>query len=117
MKKDNNEVNLLELTPKRLYGSEERIDGCVNVLIPRFKISFFQNISLKIGRPYIKAELDEIGSYVWNRIDGVSNVKGLVSSLQKRYEGLEQTTERCCEFLRQMYKNKFIVFIELENKK
>jgi hypothetical protein len=63
MKKNfNQNINLLELTPKQILEFEYRTDGQINILVPRFKNRFFQRLMPKSRNPYIKANLDELGS-------------------------------------------------------
>ena len=62
MPKDKKSINLLTLTPQKSLAYEYRVDGQIDVLVPRFKNAFLQRMMQKKRSPYIRANLDEFGS-------------------------------------------------------
>ena len=115
MSKKNAELNILELTPKRLLEHEVNKDGLINVLVPRFKTHFLQKLILR-KNPYIKANLDEIGSAVWELIDGNRTAIDIANLLKKKFVELEKIYERVGLFLQKLNKNNFITFMEIKEK-
>jgi hypothetical protein len=130
-KKDRNQMNILELTPIQILGFEYRQDGQVDVLFLRFnfhifgkKIIIFEKLISKIEKlmpqnrnPYIKANLDEIGSAAWELIDGKRTVKEIAVILEEKFkEQIAPVYERLAMFVQKMNANKFITFIEFMEK-
>lgn len=111
---------MLELTPIQLLKYEYRNDGQIDVLVPRFKNQFFQNLMPKRRSPYIKANLDEIGTAAWKLIDGKRKVNEIVKLLNEEVQKIdasaEQIEQRLCTFIQQLNVNKFITFIEFMEK-
>jgi hypothetical protein len=65
--------------------------------------------------PYIKANLDELGSAVWGKIDGNNKVKDIANSLKHIYgDDVEQIQDRLTRYLTQLYNAGFISFKELK---
>jgi hypothetical protein len=115
--KNLSKFNILELTPIRLLEHELNNDGLINVLVPRFKIVFFQKLMSKKRSPYIKANLDELGSATWKLIDGKRTAIDIANLLKEKFgEKIEQIYRRVGLFLQQLYRNKFITFIEIMEK-
>ena len=107
------EFNILNLTPKRLLEYEINNEGLINVLVPRFKINFLQKLMPQKISPYIKANLDELGSATWELIDGTRTATDIANLLKKKFGDVEQIYERVGLFLQQLNKNNFITFIEI----
>jgi hypothetical protein len=71
----------------------------------------------KSRNPYIKANLDELGSAAWELINGSRNVREIANILNERFnEKIEPAYERVGLFFQKMYLNNFIIFIELLEK-
>lgn len=118
MFKKKQNINLLELTPIRKHNHQINEDGLVDVLVPRFKSNFMQKLIPKGRSPYIKANLDEIGSRVWLLMDGNRKVIEIAETLKKEMaEKVEPVYERLHLFLTQLYQNGFIYFLELKKEK
>jgi hypothetical protein len=114
---EQNQMNILELTPIQILGYERRKDGQIDVLVPRFKNNFLQKLMPKNRCPYIKANLDEIGSAAWELFDGKRTVKEIANILEEKFQ--EQITpayERLAMFVQKMNANRFITFIEFTEK-
>jgi hypothetical protein len=115
LKKHKSGLNYLEMHPFRNYDFEFREEGLVDVLVPRFTSKFAKKFVLpRMKNPYIRANLDEMGSFLWLNIDGKTNVAALVKKMEERFGDLVQpATERVLLFLTQLYKAGFINFYEL----
>ena len=117
MKKQKEQINMLELTPIQLLNSEYREDGQIDVLVPRFKISFLQKMLPKNRSPYIRANLDEIGTATWELIDGKRTVSEIATMLEKKFqENIAPVEQRLATFMQSLNANKFITFIEFMEK-
>jgi hypothetical protein len=111
------QTNILKLPPIQLLDFEYRQDGQINVLVPRFKNVFFQKLIPKNRNPYIKANLDEIGSAAWELIDGKRTVTEIAVILEEKFkEQIAPVYERLALFVQKMNANKFITFIEFTEK-
>ncbi len=117
--KKKNEYNYLSLTPVRVHKYEDRDDGMVNILIPRFKSEFAKKFFSKAVRSeFIKANLDEFGTATWKLIDGRKNVEQIGKGLIEKYgETIEPVYERLTKFLTDLHRYNFISFIELQKGK
>ena len=114
---EQNQMNILELTPIQILGFEYRQDGQIDVLVPRFKNAFLQKLMPKNRCPYIKANLDEIGTAAWELMDGKRTVREIADILEEKFkEQIAPTYERVAMFVQKMNANKFITFIEFTEK-
>jgi hypothetical protein len=108
-------IDALELVPLKVHDSTSNPKGLVIIKVPRSSNGWIIKALpfLKVKYNYI--ELDELGSAVWNAIDGVSNAREIAI----RMEGLfgnkfTQANERVVKFLSGLYYNKHITFKQLE---
>jgi len=111
-------LNYLEMHPFRLYEHIFRDDNLVDVLVPRFTSKLAKKLILpKMRNPYIRANLDELGSFLWLNIDGETKVSDLVNKMKEKFaEKVEPATERVLLFLTQLYNAGFIDFYELNER-
>ncbi len=114
-KKNKRNLNYLEMHPFRRYEFEFRGNELVDVLVPRFTSKFAAKYILpRMKNPYIRANLDELGSYLWLNIDGETSVSILIDKMVERFsDRVEPATERVLLFLTQLYRAGFIGFYEL----
>ncbi len=106
--------NFFDLTPEKAFESTKDINGIVTIQIPRFDNNFVGKfLSSKSTKENIKAELDEIGSIVWESIDGKKTVFDITKILRKRLDNIEQADERTVEYMKNLYDNSFVNFKEL----
>lgn len=117
-KKERNELkdkNLMELTPIRAYEHNKKDDGLIDVLVPRFTDKFFGKfLQPKLKNKYIRANLDEIGSFTWERIDGSNDVYHIALALKEHFgDDFTQHIERTAQFISHLYRNNFIYFKEI----
>ena len=70
---------------------------------------FFRSM---INKPY-KIDLDEIGSFIWGKINGVINVDEIIDITDKYFgEKVEPAEDRVIQFLKQMHQTKLIMLYE-----
>lgn len=115
-KKKSDTLNILELTPFRIYSHETVDNGKVSVLIPRFHNKIVAKIfNSRVRDPFVRVKFDEFGSGVWLEIDGQKNVYSISQNLLKQYgERIQPVFERVSKFLNQLYIYKFINFNEMK---
>lgn len=118
-KKNKNKINYMDLTPYRKHKHELKDDGSVNVLIPRFKSEWAKKMLIPQNKaPYIRANLDDLGSETWLLIDGEKKVGQIANELYDNHDQeIEQIAHRLTQWLTQLYHNGFIAFKELKEKK
>jgi len=110
------EVNLLELVPSRIVNFELRESNLVTILAPRFRNGIFKKLfQPRLKKPFLKVDLDEIGSEVWLLCDGKRNIKEIGERLKEKFaERIEPCYERLSLFFKQLENARFIEFINLE---
>ena len=110
------DVNLLELVPERIVGSEKGEDGTVTILAPRFHNRLLKRlIEPRLKRPHMMIRLDEIGTAVWERIDGERSVGEIGVMLRERFgERIEPCHDRLAIFFTQLELSRFIRYRNLE---
>ncbi len=97
-------LNLLDLKPVRLVDSERTDEGRVVLLKPKFTWGPLKKLlQPRLKRPFYKIHLDEIGTFVWDQIDGETTV-GLMADAALAHFGekIEPVHGRLKTFLMQM---------------
>jgi len=108
------ELNYLELIPFKIHESEIE-NGVTNILIPKFKSRFFQNLIPKSKSKHFRVKLDELGTSVWESIDGIKEVSAIIDELSIQHgEKISPAQERIIKFLTQLYQSNFINFKKLK---
>ena len=108
------ELNYLELIPFKIHQSEIE-NGATNILIPKFKTQFFQNLIPKRKSKHFRVKLDELGSSVWEAIDGKKEVSVIIDELSVQHgEKIHHAQDRIIKFLTQLYHSNFINFKKLK---
>lgn len=119
-KKQNNEEipNLLELIPERLVECNKTSDGLTHLVIPKFRgkrIGPF--LTKRLRHPTWKIDLDEIGTFVWDQIDGKKTIEKISEKMQSRFgDKVEPVYDRLNVFLYTMRKEELIRFKNWQNK-
>lgn len=106
--------NFLELVPVRNIQEYTQEGLKITLFIPRFSSKWMQKWLLRAGRPkHFRIHLDEMGSSVWTLIDGTRNTGEICELLHRSLKDQADphaTALRVTEFLRMLYKNRFITF-------
>lgn len=110
------DVNLLELVPERIVGHETGEDGIVTVHAPRFHNRILKRlIEPRLKRPHMMIRLDEIGTAVWEQVDGIRNVAEIGAIMRERFgERIEPCHDRLAVFFTQLELSRFIHWRNLE---
>ena len=110
------EVNLLELIPERVIEYEVHESNLVTLLTPRFRSGIMKKVlQPRLKKPFLKVDLDEIGSEVWLLCDGRRNVQEIADRLKEKFrEKVEPCHERLGLFFKQLERAGFIRFTNLE---
>ncbi len=113
------EINLLELIPERTVESETGEDGTATILGPRFKSGLMKRlIGSRLKDPYFRIRLDDVGSTVWENIDGARNIGEIADILSDRFgERVEPRHERLSIFFTQLEMSRFIRYRNIEEVK
>lgn len=112
--------NLLDLTPRREAGWEEDAYGIVTLVRERPRVrsprSFGRWVSFMMAPPRIR--LDDVGSYVWLRMDGGTNVRGLVDLVRAEFgDRVEPIGQRLGQLIRVLRREHFVTYLELEERR
>jgi hypothetical protein len=102
----------LELIPKRIC-EDELNDGIVTVLYFK-KPTFIEKLFFRktLNKPY-KIDLDEIGSFIWGKINASLNVEEIVKLAKAHFEEkIEPAEDRVVQFMKQMHSTKLIMLYE-----
>lgn len=107
-----NYVNLWELVPQRRFSHEILDNNNVVILIPKFTSKFMSKYVMpRLKHPFIKIKLDEIGSSVWQEIDGEKSVGEIAKILESRFgEKIQPIEERLAKFFNNLSVHNFIIF-------
>jgi hypothetical protein len=106
------EVNLLELIPERIVESAKRDDGLIDLIVPKFRHRYLKEFFMKrMKKPTWKVELDEIGTFVWDQMDGKTTVEDIGKKMQKKFgDKVEPIYDRLNQFFYLMKQHDFISF-------
>ena len=110
----NKSLNLLELYPLQNVNWKQNDDGLVILLSPKIKNPLLVKLFGRLmKRPDCQIKLDELGSFVWHRIDGFTNVQNIGDALVNKYgKKIEPVFQRLNLFINSLAHNKFIILRE-----
>ncbi len=102
----------LTLIPVADCGHEME-DERVVLLIPRARnpiLKFF--VSFLNSKPFFRLKLDEVGSFVWNQINGKRNIQEICKNLETEFaERVAPADERTVEFFKRLYLYRAVHFV------
>jgi len=106
------EQNLLDLIPVHAVEWEKTRDGTVFLKRPKFRNRFLKILLNRLGKSsYYRIQLDEFGSFIWERCDGYHRVEQIGKNLRKEFgEKVEPVYERLGAFVKIMAYQKFISY-------
>jgi len=106
------EINMYNVVPHKLVKSDIAEDKMIILLKPKFRNSFLvKHLLHRMKYPDFKTKLDEIGTAVWNKIDGKKNAVEIGNELEKELgEKIQPVYERLGMFLSTMKREKFIEY-------
>jgi hypothetical protein len=105
--------NLLHLIPEKLVESDMKDDGLAYLVVPKFRGKYTGNwLTKRMRHPTWKLDLDEVGTYVWNQIDGKSNVEKIGNKMKEHFgDNVEPVYDRLNLFLYTMRREDLIRFV------
>jgi hypothetical protein len=105
-------INLLKLIPIRNIDWKKDEQGLIVLLKPKIKNPFLaRHVLPRLKSPHYRISLDEVGSFIWERCDGIQTVKEIADSLRKRFgDKVEPLYERLSLFLQSLERNRFILY-------
>ncbi len=111
--------NALDLIPVRLLNDEQREEGKLNILLPRFQKPWLASYLAPLyKKEFIRIKLDQFGSSTWLLIDGIKSVQEISDELENEYpEQLDppiETSDRVNKFMSVLYQQRFISFQQLQ---
>jgi len=105
----------LELVPSRNYEHNYREENLIDVLVPRFNDKIFGKIlQPRLKNPFIRANLDELGSNTWELIDEKKSVTDIINLMTDKFSEENDIENRIVVFIQNLYKNGFIKFINIK---
>lgn len=107
-KKENLEMSKVVPSHNVEFNREE--DGTITLLKPKFTSKFSQKFIIpKMKYPYYQIHLDEIGTAVWNSIDGKTDALRIGEKIREELgEKIEPVYERLGMFLAKLKNENFI---------
>jgi hypothetical protein len=109
-------LNYLEATPVRKCDFKTDENGIVILIIPKFKNEKFNQWFLNSRKRHFSISLDELGSVVWQQIDGHCKVYDICNkAVEILGDKIQPVEERITKFLTKLYDSRFISFKELED--
>ena len=112
-------TSAMDLIPIRRMKYEARENGCVDILLPRFKSTLLANVMESFNRKkIIHIKLDEFGTATWLLIDGSRSVTAICEKLEEEFtkelQPAEETEERVNKYLTILYQQRFITFKQIQ---
>jgi hypothetical protein len=113
-------ANFLDFRPVRALNHELREDGCITLLMPRFRNRVYSALFQPNSKgQFIFIRLDRFGSHTWILIDGMSTVALICSKLKEQFpeelQPVEETEIRVANFLSMLYQERYITFREIQD--
>lgn len=110
--------NFLDMIPLRNVSEFTREGDRITLHIPKFKSRWMIKWFIPRRRStHFRIHLDETGSKIWDLIDGNNDTREICRRMAEIVNSEPARTNlelRITEFLRQLYKNRFIIFKQLE---
>ncbi len=106
--------NLLDVVPRRVVAYERADDGTVVLLEPKFPTGLLGRfLQPRLSRPFFRIDLDEIGSQVWDALDGRRTVRQVAELLDEQHGAdFDPDRSRLVLYLRTMHGRGHITFDE-----
>ncbi len=109
-KNSNSGINMKDVIPFHNVKYQEEDSGAITIFKPKFKNSFFVKYILpNMKHPHYFIHLDELGTVVWNNIDGKRNAFEIGEIVEKELgEKTKPIYERLGLFLATLKRENFI---------
>jgi hypothetical protein len=83
---------------------------------PKFKNPLLKKLILpKLKNPEFSVKLDEVGTFVWQQIDGKNTFAQIAAKMQENFgESIEPVEDRLGQFINSLRQHNFITFLNME---
>lgn len=109
-------LNYLEATPIRKCDFNTNEEGIVTLIVPKFKNEKFNKWFLNHRKRFFRISLDEVGSVVWQQIEGDRKVYEICNKASEILgEKVQPADQRVTKFLTMLYDARYISFKEIED--
>ncbi len=109
-------LNYLEATPVRKCDFNTNEEGMVTLIVPKFKNEKFNKWFLNHRKRFFRISLDEVGSVVWQQIEGNRKVYEICNKASEILgEKVQPVDQRVTKFLTMLYDARYISFKEIED--
>jgi len=106
----------MDLVPVRTMDHIS-VEGKVIIKVPKFASRFYHIIAPFTAKLYFNINLDDMGSTVWQTIDGRRNVQEICNVMRDRKNSdntdLVNLDERLSEYMMLLYERRFISFKQI----
>ena len=103
-------VQYLELRPVPKVSFETTSEGLVVLHVEKYSRTWVKRVLGALGWPLkVKIDLDELGSWVWKKMDGQLTVREIGEELGER--GEEEALWRVALFVRYLYLRGWVEFV------
>lgn len=105
-------LNILDLTPIRMFEFEVQDDEKVTLLIPKFRDKILgKYLQPIIKRKFYKVKLDPLGSFVWTHCDGRTTVNEIAERFRQKFGAeAEPAVDRVAKFIQHLYRGDCVTF-------
>ncbi len=107
-------LNLLDMYPERQLGCAWEDDETLSVLVPKFSGPVLGRLlQPRLRKPNIRVHLDELGTAVWQRSDGQTEVRAIAAALAERFGAeLDPGSSRLAAFLCTMERRGYLRLLQ-----
>jgi hypothetical protein len=105
--------NYLDNVPRRCVDFEEGEGGRLVLLRPKFITGpFARLLQPHLPRKFFRVQLDDVGTCVWNAIDGARTVGEIAELLFAEFgERVEPRHERCSRFIHSLHQGAMVALV------
>jgi len=91
-------------------GKWEENEGQITLLVPSYgRNSFSRWFERRMRTKPFKVHLDDVGTFVWQRCDGETQVAEIANGLREEFgERIEPAEDRLVEFLTHLVRGQFV---------
>jgi hypothetical protein len=102
----------LQFRPKRIDVEWNlNSEGLVDLKVPKFKSNFGKSFCRVLKKDqHITANLDKIGSIIWQHCDGITTVEEILKIVKKKFPKEENIDQRLFLFLQQLQSLHYLDF-------
>jgi hypothetical protein len=103
----------LRFRPKRIEVEWSlNSEGMVEIQMPKFTSNFGKSFCKVLKKEqYFVANMDKVGSLVWQQCDGANTVEDILKIVKKKYPKEENIDQRLFLFLQQMQSLNYLYFL------